>query len=164
MAHALYRSVVRQRDSGVGPTPYVLAAENDLLIAEALLRTNGSAATAATLINKTRVDRGNLTELTGAEGTDALLNAIFYERDIELMNTGGGLPLYDHRRIDDLQAGTLRHLPVPAKELEVLQLPLYTFGGTGPNDKVLSLQLPNGTSLQIVQPAPPPRPHRETQK
>ena len=80
------------------------------------------------------------------------------------MNTAGGLPLYDHRRVDDLQAGTLRHLPVPAKELEVLQLPLYSFGGVGPNDKVLSLQLPGGAMMQLVQPAPPPRPRRGTPK
>lgn len=147
---------------GVGNAPLVLAAENDLLIAEGLIRTGGSKATAATLINKTRVGRGNLAPLTGGESTDALLSAILYERDIELMNTGPGLPLFDHRRFDDLQAGTLRHLPVPAKELEVLQLPLYTFGGVGANDKVMDVMLSNGSTLTIKIPAPPSRPSRRT--
>ncbi|HEX6575745.1 MAG TPA: hypothetical protein VF042_12325, partial [Gemmatimonadaceae bacterium] len=41
-----------------GTVPYVLAAENDLLIAEALVRTGGDKARAASLINKTRGGRG----------------------------------------------------------------------------------------------------------
>jgi hypothetical protein len=133
--------------------PYVLAAENDLLIAEALVRTNGDKARAATLINKTRVGRGGLPALTGASSNNDLLAAIFYERDVELFDTGAGLPLFDRRRIDtnltyngipigntwgfrggnSLQKGTPRHLPVPAKELETLGIPVYTYGGASPN-------------------------------
>ncbi len=33
----------------------------------------------------------------------------------------------------NLQKGTPRSLPVPAKELETLGLPVYTFGGDAPN-------------------------------
>jgi hypothetical protein len=146
----------------VGPAPYTLAAENDLIIAEALVRTGGSKAQAATLINKTRVGRGHLAPLTGGESNDVLINAILYERDIELMATGPGLPMYDHRRFDALQAGTLRHLPVPAKELEVLQLPLYSFGGVGPNDKVMDVALSNGTTITIKFPAAPTRRSRSS--
>lgn len=146
----------------VGPAPYALAAENDLLIAEALVRTGGSKTEAAALINKTRVGRGKLAPLAGSETTAQFLDAILYERDIELMNTGPGLPLYDHRRFDDVQAGTLRHLPVPAKELEVLQLPLYTFGGVGPNDKVLDVNLPDGSVMQIKLPGPIAHPRKAT--
>ena len=133
--------------------PYVLAAENDLLIAEALVRTNGDKARAATLINKTRVGRGGLSPVSGASSTNDLLGAIFYERDVELWGTAAGRGWFDRRRIDanityngvpigniwasrggsNLQKGTPRSLPVPAKELETLGIPVYTFGGDAPN-------------------------------
>lgn len=137
----------------LGTLPYVLAAENDLLIAEALIRTGGDKARAATLINKTRVGRGGLSPLTGGSSVNDLLAAIFYERDVELLNTGAGQGWFDRRRIDTsltyeglpigntwafrggnaLQKGTPRHLPVPAKELETLGVPVYTYGGDSPN-------------------------------
>jgi hypothetical protein len=115
------------------PVPYMLAAESDLIRAEALIRSGGSLATAASLINSTRVGRGNLTPATGGEGTDALLSMISYERDIELTNTSG-TTLYWRRAVTDqpLQAGTACQLPIPAKELETLALPIYTFGGSNP--------------------------------
>ncbi len=133
--------------------PYVLAAENDLLIAEALVRTNGDKNRAATLINKTRVGRGQLTPVTGASSNNDLLGAIFYERDVELWGTASARGWFDRRRIDqnitynglpigniwgfrggsNLQKGTPRSLPVPAKELETLAIPVYTFGGNSPN-------------------------------
>jgi starch-binding outer membrane protein, SusD/RagB family len=106
--------------------PYVLAAENDLMIAEALVRTNGDLNRAATLVNKTRVTRGGLAPV--AANSAALLAAISYERDVELLNTNG-LSLFDARRLEQLQTGTFRQLPIPAKELETLRLPIYTFGG-----------------------------------
>ncbi len=140
-------------DYQLNTVPYVLAAENDLLIAEALVRTGGDKARAATLINKTRVGRGGLSPLSGASSTNDLLAAIFYERDVELFCTGGGLPLFDRRRIDtsltyrglpmgntwsfrggnSLQKGSPRHVPLPAKELETLGIPVYTYGGAAPN-------------------------------
>jgi hypothetical protein len=115
------------------PVPYMLAAESDLIRAEALIRSGGNLATAAALINTTRVGRGNLTPATGAEGTDALLSMISYERDVELTNTSG-TTLYWRRAVTDqpLQAGTACQLPIPAKELETLGLPIYTFGGSNP--------------------------------
>ena len=106
--------------------PYVLAAENDLMIAEALVRTNGDLNRAATLVNKTRVTRGGLAPVAATSA--ALLAAISYERDVELLNTNG-LSLFDGRRLEQLQTGTFRQLPIPAKELETLRLPVYTFGG-----------------------------------
>jgi hypothetical protein len=132
-------------DSFLGNAPFVLKAENDLLIAEALIRTGGDKARAATLINKTRVGRGHLAPVSGASSTNDLLAAIFYERDIELFDTGAGQAWFDRRRIDKgltynginigagLQTGTPRHLPVPAKELETLGIPVYTYGGASPN-------------------------------
>lgn len=108
------------------PQVYVLAAENDLMIAEALVRTNGDLNRAATIVNKTRVGRGGLAPV--AANSAALLAAIDYERDVELLNTNG-VSFFDRRRYDGLQAGTPRQLPIPAKELETLSLPNYTFGG-----------------------------------
>jgi len=133
--------------------PYVLVAENDLLIAEALVRTNGDLARAATLINKTRVGRGGLAPVSAATPKNDLLGAIFYERDIELFDTGAGQGWFDRRRIDasvtynglaigniwaakggsNLQKGTPRQLPLPAKELETLGMKVYTYGGNSPN-------------------------------
>ncbi|MCX5762742.1 MAG: hypothetical protein NTW72_14800 [Gemmatimonadetes bacterium] len=114
-----------------GPQPYTLAAENDLLIAEALCRTGGDLARAATLINKTRVTRGHLTAAAAGDGAAKLLTYIAYEQDIELFSTVNAL--YLRRRLDNLQIGTPRHIPVPAKELETLGLPIYTFGGVTQN-------------------------------
>ena len=133
-SHKRYRDHSRLTSGGspTSPVPYLLAAENDLVRAEALIRTGGDLNLAATLINNSRVTRGNLPAATGSESAAALLGYIDYERDVELLNTNG----FDHfrrRHVDGLQAGTVRHLPIPAKELETLQLPIYTFGGTGPD-------------------------------
>lgn len=127
------------------PVPYILAAENDLLIAEALARTGGDLGRVASLINTTRVGRGGLPPATAGDGAATLLNMIEYERDIELMNTNGGA-LYSRRRVDGLQPGTVRHLPVPAKELETLQLPVYTFGGSGPDMVIIA---PTGEEIGL---------------
>ena len=116
------------------PVPYLLAAESDLVRAEALLKQAApDPITAASLINKTRNGRGGLAVATGAEGTPALLSMISYERDIEIMNTSG-MTLFWRRAVTDqpIQAGTMCQLPIPAKELETLVLPLYTFGGSNP--------------------------------
>ncbi|MFN2603935.1 MAG: hypothetical protein ABR582_14430 [Gemmatimonadaceae bacterium] len=132
--HKRYEFTAESQPGGyTGPVPYMLAAESDLIRAEALIRSNGSLATAAALINKTRVGRGNLAPLTGGEGSAALLSAISYERDVELINTSG-TTLYWRRAVTDqpLQTGTACQLPIPAKELETLALPIYTFGGTNP--------------------------------
>jgi hypothetical protein len=115
-----------------GNVPYLLAAESDLIRAEALIRSGGNLQTAADLINITRVGRGNLTPVSAATGADGLLSAISYERDVEISTTSG-TTLYWRRAVTDqpIQAGTPCQLPIPAKELETLGLPLYTFGGVG---------------------------------
>lgn len=108
---------------------HILAAENDLMIAEAeARRAGGDLARAAALVNKTHVTRGGRAAVAANQA--AILAAIAYERDVELLNTGG-ISLYDRRRVNGIQNGTFRHLPVPARELEVLGLPIYTFGGVG---------------------------------
>jgi hypothetical protein len=132
--HHRYQAHRRFSATAAGtPVPYLLAAESDLVHAEALIRTGGSLATAATLINRTRVTRGKLPAATAAEGADKLLEYIDYEREIELMNSSG-MAFFRRRHVDGLQAGTMRHLPIPAKELETLVEPIYTFGGVGQPD------------------------------
>jgi hypothetical protein len=153
-----------------GPQPYILAAESDLVRAEALIRSGGDLATAASLINITRVGRGNLPPATAAQGAATLLGYIEYERDIELIATSG-FTFFQRRHVDGLQAGTLHHLPIPAKELETLGLPIYTFGGVGGtlesvsrmgNNAVMnrlngeyqaSLALPSGETMTLHFPA-----------
>ncbi len=133
--HSRYQAHRRFSPTAAGtPVPYLLAAESDLVLAEALIRTGGSLAQAATLINITRVGRGGLPAATAAEGADKLLEYIDYEREVELLNSSG-FHHFRRRHVDGLQTGTLRHLPIPAKELETLQLPIYTFGGVGQPDQ-----------------------------
>lgn len=113
-----------------GENMYVLAAENDLMIAEALARTGGDLTRAAALVNNTRVTRGGLPAV--AADAAAILAAVDYERDVELLNTSA-LSLFDARRFERLQVGTMRHMPIPARELEILGRPIYTFGGATEN-------------------------------
>lgn len=142
-----YRGEDFPADDGTGQDPYYTRQMNDLLWAEGLLRSGGSAVTAAGKINNSRVTRGGLTALTGAEGLPALITALQYEQEIEFMGQGvdpffnrrrsgytaaaaGGRPAYS----DGLIPGTPRHMPVPAKELNVLLRAVYTFGGpSGPD-------------------------------
>ena len=132
--HKRYEFTAESQPGGfTGPVPYMLAAESDLIRAEALIRSGGNLATAAALINNTRVGRGNLTPATAADGAAGLLSMISYERDVELVNTSG-TTLYWRRAVTDqpMQTGTACQLPIPAKELETLSLPIYTFGGSNP--------------------------------
>lgn len=114
---------------GVGELMDMRKAENDLMIAEAKARL-GDLGGAITIINDgTRVSRGELDPLDGSASLDEVLDAIFYERDIELIGAGYGVGYFDMRRRDMLQKGSLLNWPLPATELLVLQLPNYTYGG-----------------------------------
>jgi hypothetical protein len=125
--------------AGRTPVPYLLAAESDLVRAEALIRKpSPDLATAAALINNSRVTRGHLPAATAGEGATTLLGYIDYEREIETHATSG-FTLFQRRHVDGLQPGTYRHLPIPAKELETLALPIYTFGGVGSPDQTMML-------------------------
>lgn len=141
--HTRYQAHSRTSPTSArGPVPYLLAAESDLVRAEALIRQGApDLATAATLINNSRVTRGKLAPASAATGAAGLLAMIEYEREIEIHNTSG-FTLEQRRHVDGLQAGTYRHLPIPAKELETLVLPIYTFGGVGKPD--MNLMLPTG--------------------
>ncbi len=118
--------------SGFGPIPLVPKTQNDLLLAEALIRSGGDKNIAAARINLTRVGRGGLTPAAaGGDANGVLLGYIDYENEIELMGMGA-TPYYNaRRRTGGLINGTPREMPVPAKELGVKLEPLYSFGGTG---------------------------------
>ncbi|HKO16289.1 MAG TPA: hypothetical protein VJU87_08620 [Gemmatimonadaceae bacterium] len=172
--HMRYVNVSWQADvSFAGPMPYTLAAENDLLMAEALIRTGGDRQLAADLINYTHVGRGKMPPVLATDSDSAFMAAITYEREVELDATNG-FGFFALRHVDELQPGTVRHLPVPATELETLSLPVYTFGGVGNPDmnsfpvggglslslskapgSTKQLELPNGRLMQLS--FPPPR-------
>ena len=181
--HTRYIGVSWQANvSFFGPMPYTLAAENDLLQAEALIRTGGDRGLAAQLVNNTRVGRGGLTPLTATDNDATFLQAITYEREVELLATDG-FGAFAMRHMDQLsQPGSCRQLPVPASELETDNLPVYTCGGatqdptgmgdmmppTGANAQLSlalsryeqgpsrALPLPDGEMMTI----PVPQPHR----
>jgi hypothetical protein len=117
--------------TGSGDAPMVLAAENDLIWAEALIRQATGLATAATLINNTRVVRGGLPAATAGDAD--LLTKLQYEQDVELPGSNIA-PYYNQRRLDKLEPNTPHEMPVPAKELGVLQLGTYTCGGAANPD------------------------------
>lgn len=130
---------------GNGPMPLIVPAELKLLIAEGLLWTGGDLNRALSLINETRVANGELPALTattplgsvnddpnpnlGLGGT--IWSALKHEKLIEAHCTSPGLEYSNRRAWGDMVAGTPIHLPVPAKELEVLQEEVYTWGGVG---------------------------------
>lgn len=132
-------------ESNVGlPLPVIQVVEMNLLKAEALIRLNRQAE-ALPLINASRVGNGGLPPATllGSAGITScvpklpdgtcgnLLETLKHEKRIEQFLTIYGGWFFDSRGWGDLPAGTALSYPVPARELEVRQLPLYTFGGVG---------------------------------
>ena len=116
--------------NSMGHRPIFLKWENDMFIAEAFVRT-GDRASAIDIINAAtgaRKVRGGLADAIITTDAEAL-DAIFYERDIELLSTQAGVGYFDMRRRDNLQRGTILHFPVPAAELEIIQAPWYTIAG-----------------------------------
>ncbi len=124
-----------------GPMPVYLVAEKDFLMAEAFLHT-GQGDAAAALIDKYHVTNGgypsaagapigNITDPKDPKPGASLWSILKYEKQIECLQTGAGLEYFDNRGWGDLVTNTPIHAPVPAKELEILQVPTYTFGGGG---------------------------------
>ncbi len=124
-----------------GPMPAFLAADNELLRAEALLRL-GRKGEAIEIINTgTRVRRGGLTPLATTAPAGEVERAILYERAIELLSTAPMNLWFDRRRsgprqpyrevdaLGGLQTGTPAQLPVPAQELRIQGMEPYNFGG-----------------------------------
>jgi hypothetical protein len=122
-------------------------AELDLLKAEGLYRSNDLAG-AVTLINKSRVNNGKLPPVTttGVSGADCvprteagacgtLFDALVYEKRIEQAGTDV-MAWYDARGFGLLSKGSFLQLPIPGRELSVLGLASYTFGGVGGQSSV----------------------------
>ncbi|MGH7501067.1 MAG: hypothetical protein ACREL7_04845 [Longimicrobiales bacterium] len=134
------------RTDQIGFDPIMAKAEMDLLKAEAYIRL-GQPDAAVPLINATRVSRGGLPPVseTGPTGADCvpkklvdpaggcadLMSTLMWEKRIETFSIAAGVAYWDARGWGLLVTGTPYHLPIPARELETLQLPLYTFGGVG---------------------------------
>jgi hypothetical protein len=152
--HAIRNGLTgNNRGPNVGVHPLITADENNLLRAEALLRT-GDAAGAADLINVSRTREhqiGNETypglppvTAAGVPNVDGvcvprldsgacgdLLTAIRYERMIELSGTDLVRGYADSRGFGILADGSLLSWPVPGNVLQLYNLPEYTFGGVG---------------------------------
>jgi len=109
--------------------PEIYVNEIELMKAEAYARLGQDAQAIALINTSSRTTRGNLPALSSSATHKEVLDAIFYERDIEFFVAGFGIDFFDMRRRDLLQKGTLLHFPIPSKELNVLGLPIYTFGG-----------------------------------
>lgn len=119
------------------PHPSFLVWENELLKAEAFVRT-GDIAKAVSILNNSngaRKVRGKLPDLTTSNPKEVLWH-IFYERDVELINTGMGISYFDMRRRDNLQRGTILHFPVPVYELQITLDEVYTIGGAPDGENV----------------------------
>jgi hypothetical protein len=139
---SLYRDY-RLDDTPGNQGPSIMMSGRDLrlLKAEGLLRT-GNLAGAADIINETRVP--NALGPTNAAGLNPtctprlpngscgnLLEMLKWEKRMESYFYSYAGAFTDSRGWGDLYRGTPIHLPVPARELQVLGLPLYTFGGPG---------------------------------
>lgn len=120
--------------------------EIEFLKAEAYIRT-GDVASALPIINKTRHTNGGLPEITSTDPNapvpgDAacvpkrydgecgdLWDAFMYEKRLETFGHHGLIAWGDARGWGCLLEGTLTELPVPARQLDLLELPIYTLGG-----------------------------------
>ena len=124
-----------------GPMPVFLAADNELLKAEAMLWQSDKTGAIASLNAGSRAVRGGLPALPAGASEAEVRQAILYERAIELLNTAPMGLWFDRRRfaprqdftemdaLGGLQYGTPAQLPVPARELQVHDEEPYNFGG-----------------------------------
>jgi len=136
-----------------GSVQLMTATENNLLRAEALLRT-GNAAGAAELINisRTRAQTIGGTEYPGLPPVTAagvptvdgacvprqesgacgtLLTAIRYERMLELLATDAIRGFADSRGWGTLPDGTILSWPIPGNALDLYGMEGYSYGGVG---------------------------------
>jgi hypothetical protein len=131
----------------IGPQLAMTVTEMDMIRAEALIRLN-RAAEAVPLINKTRVNNGQLDSVTVDGPPDvagcvprkympgsrqgqcgSLWDALRYEKRIEMAGVDPTVAYFDARGWQTLVQNTYIQFPVPGRELETLQRPVYTYGG-----------------------------------
>jgi hypothetical protein len=146
-----YRWKYIRNNQNIGKYPEFMKAENDLLGAEALIRT-GNIAGAAAKIDITRVGRGGLPALSGVVTTatqqvpgagqcvpqvpsgstvscGTILEAMKYEKRIETALSSFGRWWIDNRGWGDLIEATVYEYPVPYQEMQARQRPFYNLGG-----------------------------------
>ncbi len=117
--------------NGLGQAPFFLKAQNDMILAESMVHLGDVPGAIEILNNGPRTTRGQLEPIPSSASAEEVLDAIYYEIDIELQRTSVGYQFFTLRRRDALQVGTPLHLPIPASELNISQTPIYTFGGAG---------------------------------
>ena len=141
-------------DTGFGFAPEVTVREMDFLRAEAHIRL-GNPGAALPYINSRRVAVGELPPATvdGVTGDRCvpravgllakasnrpagscgdLLQTLIYEKRIEMAFMTQGNAYYDARGFGVLRTGRAIHSPIPAEDLQLLRIPVYTFGGGQP--------------------------------
>jgi hypothetical protein len=139
--------------TGFGFAPELTVEEMGFLAAEAHIRM-GNPGLALPFINGDRVAVGLLDAATvdGAPGARCvpratgllaaasntpegecgdLMQTLIYESRIELAFLTAGNSWYNSRGWGTLRPGRAYHCPVPAVDLELLGMPIYTFGGVG---------------------------------
>jgi hypothetical protein len=156
--HFRFRYLTVNNSDNAGPWIEFAKAEVDLLAAEAYLR-KGDVASAAKLIDNSRVSKGKLPPLTGnvATATDPvpggnacvprvpsgpngptacgnIMEALKYEYRVETYFTGYGQWFQTMRGWGDLIEGTPLEFPVPYQEMQVRLKPFYNLGGVGGSD------------------------------
>lgn len=125
-----YPEIQIETQAVTGRYPVYPKSENDYMLAEALLRTGDKPGAIAILNASPRVTRGNLDLLDAGASDTEVLDAIMYERTIELFSHSMGTGFFDMRRTNQLQPGTVLHFPIPGKELETLGEDYYSLGGS----------------------------------
>ena len=146
-----YRFKYIRNAANQGLYPDFMKAENDLLAAEAYIRTN-DIAKAAAKIDLTRVANGGLPALSGvitsatqqvpggascvpqvpiggSVSCGTILEAMKYEKRIETAYSSFGRWWIDSRGWGDLIEGTAYEYPVPYQEMQSRQKPYYNLGG-----------------------------------
>jgi hypothetical protein len=123
----------------------MLPVEMELLLAEAHMRSSPPDLNAAvTIINNTRENLGELPPVTTSgvpQSNDCvpkrwdgscgdLFDALMYEKRLETYGTA--IAFFDARGWGCLLEGTPLQLPIPATQLDIMQKPIYSYGGTGP--------------------------------
>lgn len=153
--HFRFRYLTINNSDNAGPWIEMAKAEMDLLAAEGYIR-KGDIASAAPLIDNSRVTKGKLPKLAGVVTTATdqvpggtscvprvptgpngptvcgnIMEALKYEYRVETYFTGYGQWFQAERGWGDLVEGTPLEFPVPYQEMQVRLKPYYNLGGVG---------------------------------
>lgn len=140
-----YHRLGRGNSYQEGPQLAITRTELELLQAEGYIR-RGMPGAAVPLINQSRVANGELpaVDVDGppqspscvprkvhSTSCGSLWDALRWEKRIEGLGVDPNVAFFDARGWGTLVEGTPVHMPIPAREIETLALPSYTFGGGG---------------------------------